>query len=912
MTLAPNSRFGSYEVLASIGAGGMGEVYRARDPRLQRDVALKVLPADVAGDAERLARFRREAQLLAALNHTNIAHVYGLEESGATTALVMELVDGEDLAKRLARGPVPVGEALPIARQIAAALEAAHDAGIVHRDLKPANIKLSDDGVVKVLDFGLAKAIAPATGSGPPATEVLDSPTITTPAMTQAGMILGTAAYMAPEQAKGRSFDKRVDVWAFGCVLYEMLSGSRAFEGEDVSDTLASILRAEPDWTRIPADVPESVRQLIHGCLEKDRRARVPDIGVARYLLDDKFSPLAKAVHAPPNPPSRRLALGLAAAAFAIGVVGTMVMLRPRQAPFEGAPPQARLTVVTDPQLYVAVSGGTLAIAADASFIVYVAGSTAADNHLVVRPLDSLTATPLEGTVNARFPFISPDNKWIGFFAGREVKKIALSGGEPISLCTFTGLARGGTWSEDGTIVFASTLDVGLMQVSASGGTAAPITRELDATNRPLHQFPTFLPGGTSVLFSILPPGGNSTSIATVDIKTGVVTTVQPDGGFVPAYLPSGHIVSDRGGRLLARAFDVATGKVSGDPVMVATGITQNAQGFASYAVSRNGVLIYTTVTGNAALQTSRMLLWVDRHGNETPVGTPIRSYEVARISPDGGRIAVDSRDDESDIWIWDTARRTMSRLTLGTSDEMAPMWANDGTSVYYSSNRPGVPNVYRQRADGAGAIERVTDSRRTQFLTSVAPGGEQLAVFQFTDANEAIAVIPLTGKLPVTEERVVINADSSHRFGAEISPDGHWLAFHSNESGRYEVYVRPFPNVDGGRWQISSDGGTRAAWSRDGKELFYLDANGLITSVKISIDGDRLSAGRPTPILKTAYVAGVSARGLDLRSYDVSPDGQRFLMVKDVAARPTPGSPVPLVLVTGWLEELRHRVPSR
>jgi hypothetical protein len=906
MSLAPNSRFGSYEVLASIGAGGMGEVYRARDSRLQREVALKVLPADVAGDAERLARFRREAQLLAALNHTNIAHVYGLEESGATTALVMELVDGEDLAKRLARGPVPLGETLPIARQIAAALEAAHDAGIVHRDLKPANIKLSDDGVVKVLDFGLAKAIGPATGIGQPATEILDSPTITTPAMTQAGMILGTAAYMAPEQAKGRPADKRADVWAFGCVLYEMLTGTRAFEGDDVSDTLAAILRAEPDWTRIPAGVPESVLQLIRGCLEKDRRARVPDIAVVRYLLDDKFRPHAAAQATVVASPARRLAVVVAAAAFAIGVVGTMV-LRSRPAPVTAAAPQSRLAVLTDPPMYIAAAGGTLAIAADASFIVYAAGSTAADNQLVVRSLDSLTATPLGGTVNARFPFISPDNKWIGFFAGRDVKKIAVTGGEPITLSPFSGMARGGTWSEDGTIVFASTLDPGLMRVPASGGTATPITRAFDATNRPLHQYPSFLPGGTSVLFSILPPGGNVTSIATVDIKTGVITTVHADGGFVPTYLPSGHIVSDRAGRLQARAFDLATGKVSGDPVTVATGITQNVQGVASYAVSRNGVLIYTTVSSNAA-HSSRTLVWVDRRSGETPLGTPTRSYEVARISPDGSRIAVDSRDEESDVWIWDTARRTMSRLTLGGTDEMAPMWASDGSAVYYSSNRPGVPNIYRQRADGAGAIERVTESRRTQFLTSVTGG--HLALFQFTDANEAIAVVPLTGRFPVAEAQVVIDSDISHRFGAEISPDGRWLAFHSNESGRYEVYVRPFPNVDAGRWQISSDGGTRAAWSRDGKELFYLDSNGLLTSVKISLDGDRLSAGRPNTILETAYVAGLSARGLDLRSYDVSPDGQRFLMVKDVARPTTPG-PVPLVLVTGWLEELKQRVPN-
>jgi serine/threonine-protein kinase len=917
MALLPNSRFGSYEVIASIGAGGMGEVYRARDSKLHRDVALKVLPSDVANDADRLARFRREAQLLAAINHPNIAHVYGLEESDLATALVMELVEGEDLARRIARGPIPWREALQMAKQIAAALEAAHEAGIVHRDLKPANIKLREDGTVKVLDFGLAKAIGTADGRRQTADGihardgVLDSPTITTPAMTQAGMILGTAAYMAPEQAKGRPADKRVDVWAFGCVLYEMLTGSRAFEGEDVSDTLAAILRAEPDWTRIPADVPESARQLIGGCLEKDRRARVPDIGVVRYLLDDRFASTPAAPRTTPAPSrSRRLGGSLVLAAFAAGVVLTLLTVTLRPAPIVERLPAARFSVVPDPPLFLSNLGGNVAIAADASFIVYVSGATSNSLALVVRPLSELTGTRLEGSANARFPFISPDNKWIGFFAGGEVRKIAVSGGAPVTLCSYQGLPRGGTWGEDGTIVFASTLDVGLMRVSAAGGEAKPITQPYSEGNRPIHMFPSFLPGGTSILFSSLPPSGTP-SIATLDLKTGQVTAIPGSAGFIPTYLPSGHLVTDRAGRLEATAFDLSTGRLAGETVTMAAGLLQSTAGFGAYAVSGNGVLIYETPSANL-VTTSRTLVWVDRRGNETSVGVPVRSYEVARVSPDGGRIAVDSRDEESDIWIWDTARRTLSRLTVAPSDDMAPLWSTDGASVLYSSVRSGVPNIYRQRADGAGTADRLTESRRTQLLTSIGPNGRQLVIFSFTTGNEAIAVVTLDGnRIPVADEQTVVPSDANHRFGPEISPDGRWLAFQSNESGRFEVYVRPFPNVDAGRWQISSDGGTRAAWSRDGKELFYLDATGLLTAVRVTVSGNQFSAGAPRRILNTPYVAGLSARGLDLRSYDVSPDGQRFLMVKDIAARPIAANPVPLVMVTGWLEELKQKVPA-
>jgi serine/threonine-protein kinase len=898
----------------------MGQVYRARDTRLNRDVALKVLPPHVTGDPERLARFRREAQVLGALNHPNIAQIHGLEESegpakaGHYPALVMEFVEGEDLAQRIARGKTPFADALPVARQIADALEAAHEAGIVHRDLKPANIKVRDDGTVKVLDFGLAKAMAsPGTGSTDPVA-VLNSPTITTPAMTQAGMILGTAAYMSPEQAKGRMVDKRTDVWAFGCVLYEMLTGARAFAGEDVSDTLAAILRADPDWTKWPADVPEAVRRLVAGCLERDRRARVPDIGVARYVLAQPLAAATAQPAAAAAASSRTRGTVLAAAAFSIGAVlaATGLWSATDRAARPTSPP-AHFRLALTPAPFVSRTAGSVAIAADGSFFVY---PGTADSQLHMRAIDDITTRPIAGTIGARDPFISPDGRWIGFFVGAELMRVPITGGVPQAICGFPGSARGAVWGPDGWIVFASTLSNGLLRVRATGGTPTRLTKA-DPATQPQHLFPALLPGGGAVLFNILERGftGGTATIAVVDVATGATAIVAENAGLTPQYVGSGHLVTAQSDELRAAPFDLTARRTRGDFVPIAGPLYSRQLG-TTFAVSNNGVLVYTPPEGRAA-ELQRSLVWVDRQGREAALDAPARAYEVARVSPDLTRVAVDIRDEENDIWIWDISRKTLTRLPSGREDDMGPVWTPDGQHVLYTSNLSTIPNVFRRRANGTGTPERVTEVQVTNFVTAISPSNNLVMLFQTPSANEGgfgveLAVSSLAvNDWPVRQPKKIL-AGKANFFGAEVSPDGRWMAYHSNESGGQEVYVRPFPNVEGGRWQISSGGGSRAAWSSSGRELFFLDADNLLVSVAISASGDTFSASGIKPILARAYVAGASARALDLRSYDVAPDGQRFLMIKEASARPGPTDTGSLIVVTNWFDEVKRRVPER
>jgi serine/threonine-protein kinase len=917
MALQSGTRLGAFEIASLIGEGGMGQVYRARDTRLNRVVALKVIPGDVAADAERLARFRREAQVLAALNHPHIAQVHGFEEAdgpaeaGRYPVLVMEFIEGEDLAQRIARGRLPYAEALPIARQIAEALEAAHESGIVHRDLKPANIKLKDDGTVKVLDFGLAKAIEPATGNRERGTGA----TLTTPAMTQAGVILGTAAYMSPEQAKGRPVDKRTDVWAFGCVLFEMITGTRAFEGEDVTETLASVLRADPDWSRWPAEAPAAVKRLTQGCLERDRRARVPDIGVARYVL---AQPPAAAETSPQSASpaaaaaSRTRGLVLAAAAFAIGaaLAATGVWrLTDRVAPATSPPAHFRIALTPAP--FVSRTAGSVAIAADGSFFVY---PSLGSDQLYMRAIDELESKPIAGTSRARDAFISPDGKWVAFFSGPELKRVPVAGGVPQTICTYPGAPRGGVWSADGSIVFASSLSNGLLRVAATGGTPARLTTA-DPATQPQHVFPALLPGGGAVLFNILERGftGGTATIAVADIPTGETSIVAENAGLTPLYLPSGHLLAAESDQLRVATFDLAARRLTGDFVPVAGPLYSRQLGV-TFAVSDNGVLVYTPPEGRAA-ELQRSLVWVDRQGRETALEAPPRAYEVARVSPDLTRVAVDIRDQENDIWIWDIARQTLTLLPAGREDDLGPVWSMDGQHVWYTSNLSSIPNVYRRRADGTGTPERVIDSPVTSFLTAIAPGHKLLVLFQAprdgAGFGQQLAVASLgANDWPVKQPKVILSGKASF-FGAEVSPDGRWMAYHSNEAGRNEVYVRPFPDVEGGRWQISSGGGSRPAWSRSGGELFYLDADNLLVSAPISATGATFSAGVIKPILPRAYLAGASARGLDLRSYDVAPDGQRFLMVKEPSARPNPNDTGSLMVITNWFDEIRRRVPG-
>jgi hypothetical protein len=918
--LTAGSKLGSYEILAPLGAGGMGEVYRARDGKLGRDVALKVLPASFVEDKERLARFQREAQILAALNHPNIAAIHGLEQSDATPFLVLELVEGETLDARLkAHAGLPVNEALTIARQIAEALEAAHDKGIIHRDLKPANIVVDPDGVVKVLDFGLAKAMEPAATG-----EQSQSPTITF-AATQAGVILGTAAYMSPEQAKGRVADKRTDVWAFGCVLFEMLTGRRAFEGEDVTDTIAAIVRGEPAWHALPDDVPEQIRLLIRRCLEKDRRARVPDIGVARFLMTETIAAAPAGAHVVTSvdQPRRSSWLhvafagtgGLIAGAGLMGIVAWL-LLRP---PAETSRPTARfsLTPPAAQPLVLQVGDRNVDIARDGTFIVY-RGAIQSTPQLFVRPLNSVDARPLGGLAegNVRTPFISPDGHWIGFFAGQELKKVLSSGGPSISVCHMPGPPRGASWGSDGTIVFATgNPSYGLMAVSANGGEPTTLIKP-DSADIIFGQ-PFVLPGSTAVLFSISTPGAapevdRAAQVAVLDRRTGQWKSVVRGGG-QPQYV-GGYLVYGVGGILRAVRFDLERLAPIGDPIPM---LDQVLSGTASvnFAVSQEGSLVYVPTEAGTVSVTPRSLVWVTRDGHEEPFKLPAHPYEGVRLSPDGTRLAVGIRDAQKDVWIGDIGRPPLTRLTFDPTTDQAPIWTSDGKRIVWSSQRGnGTPNVFMQSADGTGVAQQLSSSTQPTFPTSISPDGTKIVVWVNNPVTrQDISLIDISeaaGKQPVV--RPLVHSPAVE-VGGEISPDGRWLAYESDESGRGEVYVRPFPDVDVGRWQVSAEGGTRPVWARSGRELFYLDANGFLTSVPIVATGSTFARGNPSKVLATKYYAGFTELGLDLRGYDVSPDGKRFLMLKDSPAESTAPTPTPsMIVVLNWLEELKTRINAK
>jgi eukaryotic-like serine/threonine-protein kinase len=937
MTLTPGTRIGPYEVTAAIGAGGMGEVYRAIDTNLGRPVAIKVLPEVFASDADRLARFEREAKTLAALNHPNIAQIYGLEKTGGIRALVLELVEGPTLADRIAQGPITVDEALPIAKQIAEALEAAHEQAIVHRDLKPANIKIRPDGTVKVLDFGLAKALEPMSVAGVDATA---SPTITSPAMmTGVGVLLGTAAYMSPEQARGKAADKRADIWAFGCVLYEMLTGRRAFEGEDAAQTLAFVMAREPEWTAVPASVPAPLRMLLTLCLEKDRGRRMTDIAVAQFLLSDKAGvSIARAPVpglAPPFAWRRRLPWAIAGL-VGVPLVATVAWWAPwRTPPF---PQPVRFTIAPPAAQPFNLQGfyRNLAISPDGTRLVYVAGrgdvNEVTGSELMVRAIDQLEAVPLRGIATVAFPFISPDGRWVGFFSvvgagsgvggpGGDLKKISITGGPPQTLCQYHGTARGATWGPDDTIVFATNdPSTGLLSVPAGGGAPKVLTKPDAARGEQDHLFPSLLPGGRAVLFTISVAGGiENGQVAVLDLQTGQQKTLVR-GGSDAQYVETGHLVYASAGTLRAVRFDPDRLEVLGDPVPVVERMTTLQTGAADFRISRQGTLVYVP-GGSIAAGAMRSLVWVTREGREEPINAPPRTYASPRLSPDGTRVALDAFDQDNDIWIWDLGRETLTRLTFDPGADSSPNWAPDGRRIVFGSSRAGsigsVTNLFWQAADGTGTPERLTTSPNTQAPQSFSPDGKRLVLGEANPktANDLL-LLQIDGtprrEPPSTSGNAIGNIHpliqtTFQETAGEVSPDGRWLTYYSNESGRNEVYVRPFPNVDGGRWQISVGGGTRPAWSRNGRELFYLapgpGVNELMMAVPVQTT-PTFSAGNPSKLFEGPWYIGVEGR-----TYDVSPDGKRFLLIRDVSAQPSALPTITVVL--NWFEELKRLVPA-
>ncbi len=914
MALTPGTRLGVYEVTAQIGAGGMGEVYRATDSNLKRSVAIKVLPASVAGDADRLARFQREAEVLAALNHPNIGAIYGLEKTPDFTALVMELVEGDDLSQRIARGAIPIDEALPIAKQIADALEAAHEQGIIHRDLKPANIKVRADGTVKVLDFGLAKAMEPA---GVMSGSVSMSPTITTPAMTQVGMILGTAAYMAPEQARGKTVDKRADIWAFGIVVFEMVTGRRAFEGDSISVTLASVLMKDPDWTALPAAIPSDLRRLLAVCLKKDPKARMRDIGEARQRIEELLSgaleEMPAAVIGPPAFASRRRAVIVASAALLVGAavaaIATWVLMRPSPAKVQ----PVRFALVPPVAQALAVQGfdRDLVLSADGTHLVYVAGT---DEQLMVRAIDRLDAVPLRGITGVRSPFLSPDGRWVGFFSGAsgEMRKVSIAGGPALSLCPSVAAPRGASWGPDDSIIFAtSDTSTGLLRVSAAGGEPKVLSTPDSARGELDHLFPSVLPNGRAVLFTITASGPIETAqVAVLDLTTGHYKTLI-HGGSQAEYVEPGYLVYAVAGTLRAVRFDPVKLELGSDPVPVVESVTTVGDGAAEFSVSRTGALVY--LPGGANSGGMRSLVWVTRQGHENPIAAaPPRAYSQPRLSPDGTRVAVYIADQQNDIWIYDLARQTLMRLTDAPATDQYPVWTPDSRRIIFGSTRAGAFNLFWQAADNTGTVERLTTSPNIQFPTSISPDGTRLIVREIVPKTGVdLRVLAMDPSAPATapgasprQTEPLVHTTFFEENG-ELSPDGHWLAYQSNESGRFKISVRQFPNVDSGHWTISTTGGTKPLWARSGKELYYLTLDGALMAVPIQ-STPAFSAGTPTKLFDTRYVSIGTAR-----TYDVSRDGQTFLMIKAAGDDPT-STPTGIVVVLNWVEELKARVPTK
>jgi serine/threonine-protein kinase len=885
-----------YRITGKLGEGGMGEVYRATDTKLNRDVALKVLPDAFSRDPERMARFGREAQVLAALNHPNIAAIHGVEESGGKRALVMELVEGETLQDRIDRGPIPLEEALPLARQMAEGLEAAHERGIIHRDLKPANVKTTAAGTIKILDFGLGKALEGDSGSGSSA-DLSQSPTMSAMA-TRAGVILGTAAYMSPEQARGYAADRRSDIWSFGVVLYEMLVGKQAFGGQTVSDVLASVLRADLPFDALPRNVPPPIVRLLRRCLERDPKQRLQSIGEARIALADYLAnPTGSETAATPPTAMWRRALPWAIALAA--AIAALTLFLGRRPSLE-APLQLSIEVAEQP-LYLGI-GASAVLSPDGTRLALIAGD---DNgrSLRLRSLDQLSGIDVlsgSGPGGSPYnPFFSPDGNWVGYVTANELRKVPIGGGASLTL-TRVDRSRGAAWAPDDTIVFTPNPESALFRVSAAGGEPSPVTTLDDAKGEATHRWPQVLPGGKDVLFTshTQPAGGfDDASIEVVNLESGSRKSILKGGSYA-RYVPSGHLVYASEGTLFAVPFDLSSLEVRGIPAPVVQNVAWSpAQGGSQFSFSDDGRLAYVAGENTVA---EYPIVWVNRDGGMATLLDTRGSYANPRLSPDGKRLSLTVlRDGNWDIWVYDLERGVPTRLTFDDSQETEQVWSPDGKYLVFSSNVEGQENLYRKPADGSGDAERITESQQAQWATSWSRDGRYIAYINSAAGFDIEIVSAEDGKVEKFLGTPFSEADPA------FSADGRFIAYDSNESGRTEVYVRPFP-ASGGKWQVSDGGGAYPAWSADGRELFYRTDTGIMVA-SIETSGGTFRAGKPRVLFEGAFrggIAGVNVSGNSFADFTVTADGQRFVMFPA-----TEGGRIEhphVTLATHWFDSLR------
>ena len=904
------TKLAHYEINSHLGSGGMGDVYQATDSKLGRSVAVKFLPEVFARDVDRVARFEREARVLASLNHPNIAAIYGLEEANDKKFLVMELVPGETLAERIARGPIPLDEAVPIAEQIAEALEAAHEKGIIHRDLKPANIKVTADGKVKVLDFGLAKGFEQDTANS----SLANSPTLLSMAATHAGVIFGTAAYMSPEQAAGKPVDKRADVWSFGVVLWEMLTGKRLFDAETISHTLADVLRSPVDFDNLPSELPAAIRRLLRRCLDRNVQNRLRDIGEARIVLENRDNSFAEdRPDARPGPPALGrtkvgwvvagiLAIGLGVTAF-----GWWRATRPVDRPL------IRLSVDLGPD---ATAGGrtTAILSPDGTRIVFQIRGSNAVRQLATRLLNDSKVTVMAGTENGSDAFFSPDGQWIGFFAEGKLKKVAIQGGAPVTLSD-TADARGGSWGDDGNIVFTPQTDTGLMRISSAGRTPQPLTKM--TAGSPIQRWPQVLPGGKGVLFSVStnPFSWDDADIAVLSPETGEIKIVQR-GGYFGRYQPSpygGHLLYVHQGTLFAVPFDVGRLEASGTPVPFVEDVAGNSvDGGGQFDASLNGSVVY--VPGQSIFSPSAYpISWMDSSGKTTPLLAKPSAYGAPRFSPDGKRLAFTAMSSKGpDVWVYDWERDVPTQLTFNGPGNLEIVWTPDGKHIVFGSNAAGLSALFWMRSDGSGEPQKLLELKNTGVglrPQSFTPDGSRLAYSDNATTVTGVELWTLPLDLsdpdhPKPGKPEPFLTTAPRQVDPAFSPDGKWMAYSSNESGVDDVFVRPFPGP-GGKWRVSTGGGKFPTWSRTAHELFYFSlADGRIMVTDYTVQADSFSATKPRvwserPVLLPNFV----------RVLDLHPDGKRFAVFPRPEMAESKGN-LHVTFLLNFSDELHRRAP--